>query len=444
MSLNKILLIEDDYLSLISLEAKLKSQGLVKCASTSIEARLFIQQEKFEIAFVDLDLEEELAGLDLIQKLKEKNIYTVVLSGREDDRVIEIAYINGCDDYLVKPYTKASLDFVFKKFNQQGLNSNTLLKLKEKLLTDDQDLISQLEIISNSLLSERPILITGETGTGKTHLAKFIAELSFEGKDLPFIHLNCAEISESLLESEVFGHEKGAFTGAVKTKKGMLELANGGILFLDEIATMPLILQKKLLKAIEEKAFYPVGSEKLVQSKFRLISATCENLADKIKKAEFRSDLYYRIEGFNIHIKPLRERKDDIKGLIKFFQKRAERRFIFEPKAKEMFINYAWPGNIRELSKVMDLLQLKSSGRILTSDLDKLFTEKIIDQNVDLEEIKKIGLGSYVQKVEMQILKAALAQNQDKVRKTLSDLKISNNAFYRILENLKNNRVSNV
>jgi transcriptional regulator with PAS, ATPase and Fis domain len=268
--------------------------------------------------------------------------------------------------------------------------------------------------------------------------------LSSCGEKTPFIHLNCSEISESLLESELFGHEKGAFTGAVKSKKGMLELADGGILFLDEIATMPMSLQKKLLKAIEERAFYPVGSEKIVTSNFRLISATCENLQEKILKGEFRSDLYYRLEGFNVHLKALRERKSDLEELIKSFQKKSERRFIFDPDAKSLLLSYSWPGNIRELSKVMDIIQLKENGKVTVADLNKLLVEKKYSAEINIDDVKEMGLNSYVEKMEMAILSKTLKQNKDKVRKTLSDLKISNNAFYRILANLKNNTAKHV
>ena len=447
MKNQQIFLIEDDLLSRLGLEAQLKDKGVVVTAASSEEAQQKLSRMNFSLAFVDLDLDRELAGLELVKKIKEKNIYTIVLSGREDDAIIETAYQNGCDDYLVKPYTKKSLELVFKKINQAQNKQNTLQLLKEKLLTEDADLVAQLDIIGQSLLSDRPIFLTGETGTGKTHLAKFIYELSSLEKSIPFIHLNCSEISETLLESELFGHEKGAFTGAIKSKKGMLELADGGILFLDEIATMPMSLQKKLLKAIEEKSFYPVGSEKIVHSKFRLISATCENLQEKIIKGEFRSDLYYRLEGFNVHLKPLRERRADLPQLIKYFQKMSERRFIFEVDAKEMFMQYKWPGNIREFAKVMDILQLKVNGKVSTDDLQKLFVEEkslITEAAINIEEIKRLGLNSYLQKIEMDIVSTALKNNKDKVRKTLTELKISNNAFYRILGNLKNNGVSHV
>jgi DNA-binding NtrC family response regulator len=448
---DNIFLIEDDLLSRMTLETKLSENGKVITAGSTEEVHQKLSEHTFSLAFVDLDLDRELAGLEIVKILKEKNIYAIVLSGREEDAIIETAYNNGCDDYLVKPYTKASLELVFKKYYQANKKNDHLTQLKEKLITEDDELVTQLEIISLSLLSDRPILITGETGTGKTYLAKFIHEISATNSKTPFVHLNCSELSESLLESELFGHVKGAFTGAVKAKKGMLELSDNGILFLDEIATMPMTLQKKLLKAIEEKAFYPLGSETLVHSNFRLISATCENLAEKIAKDEFRSDLYYRLEGFNVHLKALRERVNDLPAILKFFQKKSDRRFIFEPSAKEMFLKYNWPGNMREFSKVMDILQLKDDGRVTTLDLDKLFSKDFSkdskfesDSLLTIEDIAKIGLNSYMEKIEMDIVTKTLKHNKDKVRKTLTDLKISNQAYYRIMDNIKNSEEKRV
>lgn len=412
--------------------------GEVLEAPSRKDALILIKERDFDLAFVDLDLEAELAGLDIIAALKEKNIYSVVLSGREDESVIEQAYLNGCRDYLAKPFTKSSIELIFKKFASEKNKKKSLQALKEIFLTSDDSLIRELEIIDQALLSQRPILITGESGTGKTFLAKFIHEL-IDGT-IPFVHLNCAEISESLIESELFGYEKGAFTGAVKTKKGMLELAHGGILFLDEIATMPLAIQKKLLKAIEEKSFYPLGSEKLVKSEFRLISATCENLQSKIEKQEFRADFFYRIEGFNVTLKSLRERQDDLNTLIQHFVKKGERRIVFDSMAKQIMKDYGWPGNVRELEKTIEVLQTRENGIVTASDLAKLLNKpssKSLAPDIDLEEVKRIGLKNYIESIESQILEMALRANKDKVRKTLADLKLSNNSFYRIMDNLK-------
>ena len=434
----KILLVEDDLLSRLSLKSRLESVGEVLEAPSKKEALILLESRVFDLAFVDLDLESELAGLEIITHLKNKNVYSVVLSGREDERVVEEAYTLGCRDYLSKPFTKTSIELVLKKYASDKNKNQALQKLKDIFLTNDDSLIKELEIIDQALLSTRPILITGESGTGKTFLAKFIHELS--DSKTPFVHLNCAEISESLIESELFGYEKGAFTGAQKTKKGMLELADGGILFLDEIATMPLSIQKKLLKAIEEKSFYPLGSEKIVKSEFRLISATCENLKNKIEAGEFRADFFFRIEGFKVTIKPLRSRKSDFQNLIQYFIKRGERRIVFDSQAKETLTKYSWPGNVRELERTIAVLQTKDRGIVSAEDLLPLLAKTQAtppEKSFDLEEVKRVGLKNYIEEVEANILKMTLETNEDKVRKTLADLKLSNNSYYRILENLK-------
>ena len=436
----KILLVEDDLLSRLSLKSRLDLIGEVHEAPSKAAAVALIEYNQFDMAFVDLDLEYELAGLEVVTQLSSKQTYTIVLSGREDESVIEKAYSLGCRDYLAKPFTKTGLELIFKKYASVINKNKTLQELKDIFLTDDISLVKELEIIDQALLGSRPILITGESGTGKTFLAKFIHQLSEKtlGKKTAFVHLNCAEISESLIESELFGYEKGAFTGAQKSKKGMLELADGGILFLDEIGTMPIATQKKLLKAIEEKTFFPLGSEKSTHSDFRLISATCEDLKVKIEKGEFRADFFFRIEGFNVTLKALRERKDDINKLTQFFVKKGERLIVFDSAAKLAMSDYQWPGNVRELERTIEVLQTRDRGIVTSLELQTLFLKNVAGNiKFDFEEVKRLGLKTYIEMIETNILKLALETNEDKVRKTLADLKISNNSYYRILDNLK-------
>jgi DNA-binding NtrC family response regulator len=437
-----ILVVEDDILSRLALVNKLAPKGKIAQASSLSSAREILAKEKIDLAFVDLDLEIQLAGLDLLSELKASGVYSIVTSGRVEEKIIERAYDVGCNDYLSKPYSSNSIDKMFNRFEISNKRSTHLEKLKNLFHTEDIEMIDELIVIEESLHSTRPLLITGESGVGKTYLAKFIHSLVNE--HAPFIHLNCAEISEGLIESELFGFKKGAFTGAHQDKSGLLELAHGGILFLDEIATLPISLQKKLLKAIEEKSFFPLGSEKPVHSNFRLISATCENLRQKIERGEFRLDLFYRLEGFNIELKPLRKRKADLWQLVDFFIHKGDRKIVFEKAAKEKMKSYAWPGNLRELERVVEILQAKSAGVVKLSDLEKQLVSielKTSATEIRDEIIAQIGLKAYLEKLEVEIVLSTLAKNNDHVRKTLSDLKLSNNAYYRILENAKNESI---
>jgi DNA-binding NtrC family response regulator len=449
------LIIEDDDLTRLSLFSMLSDYGNVDEFSKLLEGVQALSSKKHDIVFIDLDLDTELAGLELIRKAKQYGIYSVVISGREDDQSIEEAYTLGCEDYLAKPFNKEALSMVLKKFN--FLSNQSILRdfFSKDYITQDKKLVNELESINEIILSERPVLLKGETGTGKTMMAKLIHRLIFDNME-NFVHINCSEIPENLLESELFGHEKGSFSGATSKRKGRLCLADGGTLFLDEVATMPKNLQQKLLKAIEEKTFYPVGSDQPVTSNFRLISATCENLGQLVSDGEFRMDLYYRLEGHIINLTSLVDRPFDIPILIKHFIKKGSRRVIFSNDVIEVFKSYNWPGNIRELKKTIEILQVKKNGIIRLSDIPK----HILDNEASyakseslsreflkedhIEFVERNGFKDFINKLEDEMVQHFYNKNDEKVRKTLKELKLSNSAFYRIMERLKPKEVEHL
>lgn len=440
MALN-FCLVEDDELTSLNMEFFLKSHGKVSSFFNKSDALLSISTSKFDMAFLDLDLVGELDGLSLISPLLEKGTYVVILSGREEDSVIGKAYELGASDFISKPFKKKAFEFIIKKYKLKQSNAKLDHFFKEKFITNDSDLIDSLQILSEAVVTERPIYIKGGTGTGKTHIAKLIHELIFDNTE-NFIHLNCSEIPEGLLESELFGHKKGAFTGANTDKVGKLAMADGGTLFLDEIATMPMSTQKKILRVIEEKSFYPLGSKELERSNFRLISATCEDLEHMVSDNRFREDLYYRIEGYNIELKELRKRKRDIVELVNYFSKKSLRRVVITSEVFSIFKRYDWPGNVRELKKTIDMLCAKERG-VITPDMlpDKfLLSSEVVQSKFDSEThdfISEYGVRKYLEKVEENLFEHYMELNENRVRDVMSQLKISSSSFYKIRDRIK-------
>lgn len=438
-----ILVVEDDELERLSLRSQLSSRFTVHACETKEEATALIESQHFDLIFLDLNLQGKFEGFEILA-LAHKIPYRVIISGAEDEALIGRAYELGCRDYLGKPIRKEAVDMVIQKFLSDQ-NGQMFRDFFEKVfITKDAELIQSIHAINNLQGSQLPIFLSGPSGTGKTELAKFIHRYFF-GSEENFIHLNCSEIPENLLESELFGHEKGAFTGANEKKLGKLELAKGGTLFLDEVATMPLTLQKKLLRVLEEKDFYPLGSTKKVRADFRLIAATWENLDELIKNQQFRLDLYYRLQGFRIHLPPLSERREDVAHLIKFFLKMAPRRVVLTVQAMEQLKNYSWPGNVRELKRVMEMVTTHKSGIVDAHDLP--FEMKAITSSAgnnaqmisaELWEVSQYkGLSEAISLLEEEVVQKVFQKNQGKVRLSLRELKISNSSFYKILARIR-------
>src|SRR5690606_21697394 len=257
-----------------------------------------------------------------------------------------------------------------------------------------------------------------------SHLGKLIHKISGPSGEL--IHLNCAEVPENLLESELFGHVKGAFTGADKERVGKLTLAHKGTLFLDEVGTMPLSMQQKLLKAIDEKTFYPVGSNKPQKIDFTLITATCEDLQEKIISKNFREDFYYRISGISLEISPLKMRPNDIELLVAKFIRESSRKFIIKQEALEVIKKLSWPGNIRELFKFLERIQDSGIGIISEEKIsDFIDSPQPLTANVDLDEVFEKVLKDYSSQIEILAAKESMKRHNAKVTNCIKELKLS-------------------
>ncbi|MGK0367250.1 MAG: DNA-binding NtrC family response regulator [Thermoproteota archaeon] len=448
----KILLIEDDQYFRKVISLKLSKYGQVLEADTIEKAKKLLTSYKFDVAFIDLNLTDtsNLDGLEVVEICKAKEILNIVLTSNDSKDIILEAYKSGCSHYFTKFDFEENLDTRVGGL-LKGLKGESFEKFfNEEFITQDENLKTKIKYIKDMTLDEdHKVLITGPTGVGKTLLAKQI-HLITEGNssDANFIHVNLSELSENLIESELFGHVKGSFTGASTDKEGLFSKAAGGTLFLDEIGAIPLRIQKKLLKVIEEKTFYKVGSSKLEKSNFRLITATCDDLAKLIKNEQFRLDLYFRIKGYEIEIPGLAYRKEDIILLIDFFIAKSPKKIALDPKAEKLLKQYEWSGNIRELQNLVRELTSLNKGFINSTDLP-LYVQKnespleMQDENKSLlgsdlyDYCEEFGLPALIKKIESDIMLKTIKTSNGKVNEIGRKLKISKSVLYRIQKDLK-------
>ena len=427
------LIIEDDKYARLNLREILQPFGVTDEAIDVESARKKLSERFYDIVFTDIELGDN-SGVDLIASIVKKGAHCIVVSSFESDDIIEKSYTLGAKHYLSKFKIKDQLPVYIQKFIHAREEKFEKI-LKEDLITQDDELISDLRKLCEVNWKNQTLFISGPTGTGKSLLGKLIHEITHS--EAPLVHLNCSEIAENLLESELFGHEKGAFTGADQKKDGKLKLANGGTLFLDEVATMPMAMQQKLLKALDEKTFYPVGSSSPIRSDFTLITATCENLQLMMAKKEFREDFYHRISGFQFHLKSLAERPNDIDLLIRHFQKSSSRRYVVKPDAIGLLKKYSWPGNVRELRKTCERFSQGVSGIVDAALVSRMLgLETIGTRGVEgwEEHVFQYGLKSYINQLERRAVEESLKRNNGKITASIKELKISSSAFYRILQ----------
>lgn len=354
------------------------------------EGLKILKEEEIDVVLLDLML-PKITGLEVLEKINTdyKLIPVIVITAYASiDTAIE-AMKKGAFHYIPKPFKNEEILIQVKKALEQRNLIEENIRLKEELLKKysfeniigkSPDLQKVFELIKLAAPSNSNILITGESGTGKELVARAI-HLNSKRKDKAFIPINCGTMESLLLESQLFGHRKGAFTGAISDKKGLLEVADGGSLFMDEIGSIPIETQAKILRVVQEKEFLPLGDVKLKKVDVRLISATNVDLNKLIEEGKFRQDLYYRLNVILIHLPPLKERKEDIPLLIEHFLKKygkenEKENLKISPKAMKILLDYDWPGNVRELENAIErAVVLSSEGEITTEVLPREITK---------------------------------------------------------------------
>ena len=367
--MKRLLIVDDDPNILKVLTMRLEAEGYaVSSAMDIVGAERQARADEFDLAVVDLKLAGG-SGIDLMKSLRstDPDLPVIILTAHGTVSSAVEAMQQGAYTYITKPFDNRELLVQIKNGIEMAALSKEVKRLRimvrhdfesDNIIGQSAEIKKVLELATLAARSDANVYIHGESGVGKGLIARAIHRLS-DRKEQPFVAINCAAIPETLLESELFGFEKGAFTGAVSAKKGLFVQAQGGVVFLDEIAELPMAMQGKLLKALDEKEFYPLGAQKPVKVDARIISASNRVIEDEVEQRSFRSDLFYRIHVIPLKIPPLRERREDIPPLVNFFlQKHAGRTKqeakTLTPAALRKLMLYTWPGNIRELENIVE------------------------------------------------------------------------------------------
>ena len=420
MPLNRIIVADDEESMRWVLSKALKRKGFsVDLAKDGEEALALVNANPYDLAILDIKM-PGLSGLELLDRVKEmkSDLLVVIMTAEASMKNAIEAMKRGAYDYITKPFDLDVIDAIIEKIDRAREMTSQVTMLKEELKDRYQ---LEKTIIGNSPAmrevyktigkvapSDVTVLIQGESGTGKELIARAI---HFNSKRLgkPFIALNCAAIPKELLESELFGFEKGAFTGAVERKLGKFEQANGGTIFLDEIGDMPLDLQAKMLRVLQEKEVTRTGGNQSISVDTRIVAATNQDLQEKVRQKAFREDLYYRLNVVPIHLVPLRERGEDIPLLVDYFVKKscAELEMPVKqcsPEALRLLTAYPWPGNIRELENTIKRAAILSADPLLTAgDFSSLPTQKagnLRSEELSLEALVDIKLRASLDNID--------------------------------------------
>jgi len=452
----RILIVDDDSSIRNMLGIVLSKAGFdIVTAEDGKSALVTLKRESFDLIISDIKM-PGISGIDLLKKVKTYNpeipVIMITAHASTDDAVDAMKL--GAEDYITKPFNIDELKLIIersiyrKNIERENIELKTKLTEKEKfenIVGNNRNMLKIFDLIDTISLTDSTVLITGESGTGKELIARAIHNKS-DRREKPFISINCGALPENLLESELFGHIKGAFTDAYKDKIGLFEVGQKGTVFLDEIGEMSQKMQVKLLRAIQERKIRRVGGNEEIEIDVRIISATNKDLLEEMKLGQFRSDLFYRLNVISVRVPPLRERKDDIPLLLEYFLKIFNKRFKkeitgFSNDAMEAFMRYTWPGNIRELENFVERsVALEKNTFIELNSLPVELIYNISDRNnlvTDLDQLLEEGefnFTEYIDDISKKIIIKALELNNHNIKNTAEMLMLRYRALRYLIE----------
>jgi two-component system, NtrC family, response regulator AtoC len=443
-----ILVVDDEKDICMALNILLTKEGYeVKEAYNGQQALERIRQENFDVIMTDIKM-EKMDGFEVLKQAQQISPETSVIMMTAFASVVSAveAMRAGAADYITKPFINDEIRMTVRRILQsrdlQMENQILRRELSQRqtaftnIIGSSEPMQKVFSVMEKVIPNKSNILITGESGTGKGLVAQAIHEAG-PRKDKPFISINCGAIPENLLESELFGHKKGAFTSANEDKKGLITMAHGGTLFLDEIGELPQALQVKLLHVIQTKELTPVGDTRVITADVRIVSATNADLMQRVKESRFREDLYYRLNVIEIHMPSLRERRDDIPVLIKHYLRiaanEAEKNVKdIDYEAMQSLLAYDWPGNIRELRNTIERATVLADGEVITiHDLPDRF------RTLDVEGVSISSLRQALDEFEREYIRRALSESKGNKEAAANKLGIDLATLYRKLKKLR-------